>query len=90
LAHEPKSSIFRLAAVLCTGIAKNHPFLDGNKRTALLTTRAFLYLTGFAFEPTEESEVVTLVGVAEGSVGEAELERWLRDNSHRRAKETKP
>ena len=42
LAYEPRSSIFRLAAVLCIGLAKNHPFNDGNKRAALLATRAFL------------------------------------------------
>jgi death-on-curing protein len=46
LAYEPRVCIFRLAATLCVGIAKNHPFNDGNKRTALLATRAFLYLNG--------------------------------------------
>ena len=85
-ADEPKSSIFRLAASLCVGIAKNHPFHDGNKRTALLATRAFLYLNGQIFEPSQESEVLTLVGVADGSIGEVELERWLRSSSRRRTK----
>ncbi len=86
LAHHAKASIFQLAAVLCVGIAKNHPFHDGNKRTALLVTRAFLYLNGYEFEPSQQAEVLTLVGVADGSIGEAELARWLRESSRRRDK----
>jgi death-on-curing protein len=81
LAYAPKSSIFRLAAVLCIGIAKNHPFNDGNKRTALLATRAFLFLNGHALEPQQDDEVSTLVAVADGSLGEEGLESWLAHNS---------
>lgn len=81
LAYEPRSSIFQLAAVLCLGLAKNHPFNDGNKRTALLATRAFLYLNGYALEPRQDEEVATLVAVADGSLGEVELASWLSSNS---------
>jgi death-on-curing protein len=81
LACAPKSSIFRLAAVLCIGIAKNHPFNDGNKRTALLATRAFLFLNGHALEPQQDDEVSTLVAVADGLLGEEGLESWLAHNS---------
>lgn len=81
LACEPGSSIFQLAAALCIGIAKSHPFNDGNKRTALLATRAFLYLNGYALEPRQDDEVATLVAVADGSLGEVELVSWLKDNS---------
>jgi death-on-curing protein len=84
LAYEPQSSIFELAAVLCVGIAKNHPFNDGNKRTALLATRAFLYLNGQELEPTQADEVTTLVAVAEGSLDELRLAEWLQRNSNRR------
>lgn len=83
LAYEPKSSIFQLASALCVGIAKNHPFADGNKRTALLVTRAFLYLNGYALEPKEDDEVLTLVAVADDSINETELSAWLRQNSTR-------
>jgi death on curing protein len=83
LAYEPKSSIFQLASALCVGIAKNHPFADGNKRTALLVTRAFLYLNGYALEPKEDDEVLTLVAVADDSIKETELSAWLRQNSTR-------
>jgi death-on-curing protein len=81
LAHEPGSSLSRLAAVLCIGIAKNHPFNDGNKRTALLATRAFLYLNGYALEPRQDDEVAALVAVADGSLAEDGLESWLSRNS---------
>jgi death on curing protein len=84
LAYEAASSLFDLAAALCVGIAKNHPFIDGNKRTALLATRAFLFLNGHALEPAEEDEVLALVAVADGSLTEPELATWLRTNSTRR------
>ncbi len=85
LAYEPRSSIFELAAALCVGIAKNHPFNDGNKRTALLATRAFLYLNGRELEPSQTDEVTTLVAVADGSLDEPRLAEWLKRNSSRRA-----
>jgi death on curing protein len=84
LAHEPRSSIFALAAALCVGIARDHPCNDGNKRTALLATRAFLYLNGRRLEPSQQDEVATLVAVADGSLREPELARWLQRNSKRR------
>lgn len=83
LAYEPGSTLFELAAALCLGMTKNHPFIDGNKRTALLTTRAFLFLNGYAFEPDEEDEVLTMVAVADGSRTEKALATWLRRNSTR-------
>ena len=83
LAYEPKSTLFELAAALCFGLVKNHAFTDGNKRTALLATRAFLFLNGFALEPTEEDEVLTLVAVADGALDEQALARWLKTNSTR-------
>jgi death on curing protein len=85
LAYEPQASIYRLAAALCVGIAKNHPFNDGNKRTALLATRAFLYLNGQELEPSQTEEVATLVAVADGSLAEQDLASWLERNSRRRS-----
>ena len=85
LAYQPQVSLFRLAATLCVGIAKNYPFNDGNKRTALLATRAFLYLNGHELEPSQADEVATLVAVAEGSLIEDDLAAWLERNSRRRA-----
>lgn len=83
LAYEPKSSLFELAAALCIGIARNHPFNDGNKRTALLATRAFLYLNRHRLEPREDDEVMTMVAVADGSMDEEHVAAWLKENSSR-------
>jgi death-on-curing protein len=83
-AYKPKSTPFALAASLCVGLAKNHAFHDGNKRTALLTTRAFLYLNGQVLEPPQDEEVLTLVAVAEGSLSEEPLAIWLEKHSTRR------
>jgi death-on-curing protein len=82
-AYEPKTGLFELAAALCVGVARNHPFIDGNKRTALLATRAFLFLNGYALEPGDEDEVLTMIAAADGSLGESELAAWLRRNSER-------
>jgi len=85
LAHGDNPSLFDLAAALCCGIVKNHPFLDGNKRTGLLSARAFLFLHSHVFEPTEVDEVTMMVGVANGTVDEAMLASWLVRFSTRRA-----
>ena len=85
LAYGDNPSLFDLTAALCCGIVKNHPFLDGNKRTGLLSARAFLFLNGQVFEPTEVDEVTMMVGVAEGAVDEAMLASWLARFSTRRA-----
>lgn len=81
LAHEPKSSLFDLAASLCFGCLKSDAFIDGNKRAALLATRAFLFLNGYVLEATEADEVHTMVAVASDSIGQTELSAWLRRNS---------
>jgi len=84
-AHQPRSSLFKLAAALCIGIAKNHPFNDGNKRTALLAARAFLFLNRYTLEPREDDEVMALVAVADGSLDEEHLADWHKRNSSRSA-----
>ncbi len=67
-----------LAASYAFGIAKNHPFLDGNKRTALVVSVTFLNLNGYDFdgEPTETYSM--FLGLADGTVSEDELAEWLR------------
>ncbi|MGC8537333.1 MAG: type II toxin-antitoxin system death-on-curing family toxin [Rhizomicrobium sp.] len=74
-------SIFRLAATLYLGIARNYTFNDGNKRTALLATRAFLYLNRWELEPSQADEVATIVSVANGSLNEDDLAVWLEHNA---------
>lgn len=77
--YEPDADIARLAAALGFGIAKNHPFIDGNKRAALAATRAFLLLNGFSVDATQHEKYLTYLAVAEGTVSESDLAAWLRD-----------
>ncbi len=80
-AYETDSTIFALAADYCFGIVRNHPFVDGNKRTGLLSARVFLALNGYRFEPDEAVTVEMIRGLAAGEVDDAKLTRWLADCS---------
>jgi len=77
---EETPDIAQLAAALAYGIAKNHPFIDGNKRTALVIVRTFLLLNGFSLDASQEEKYLTFLRLAEGSVNEAELAEWVRRN----------
>ena len=70
--------MFDLAAGYAFGIAKNHPFNDGNKRTALSACLAFLRLNGVTPQERAEQAVETMVSLAEGSLDEAAFAAWLR------------
>ncbi len=67
-----------LAASYAFGIAKNHPFIDGNKRTALVVMRTFLLLNGAEFVATPEDKYTTILKLAEGAISEEELAAWIR------------
>lgn len=69
-----------LAAAYAFGIARSHPFVDGNKRAALLALVTFLGLNGNDFVADEAEAVVIIRGLAAGEVDEAGLTRWIRDN----------
>lgn len=73
--------ISAFAASLAYGIAKNHPFIDGNKRTALVVSRTFLLVNGFNIEATQEEKYLTFLKLAEGSLTENELEKWFAEKS---------
>lgn len=68
-----------LAASYCCGIARNHPFLDGNKRTVFVAVELFLVLNGFELQASDESCVLTMLAVAEGSMDEPAFAQWLRE-----------
>jgi len=70
-------SLSKLAACYGFGIAKNHAFIDGNKRTAYVVMRAFLVLNGFDINATREEKYLTMYAVAEGSLNEEQLADWL-------------
>ena len=69
-----------LAAAYAFGIARNHPFVDGDKRTALLAPVTFLGLNGIDFVADEAEAVVIIRDLAAGEVDEVGLTRWIRDN----------
>ena len=77
-AYEPDADIARLAAGYAFGIAKNHPFVDGNKRTALVASRTFLILNGYQLNATPAEKYLTFLSLAEGTLSEEELGEWLR------------
>ena len=70
-------SVFELAASYAFGIARNHPFVDGNKRTALVTCFVFLELNGHAVNASEADAVVAFVDLAAGKMPEKDLAKWL-------------
>jgi len=67
-----------LAAAYAFGIAKNHPFVDGNKRTAFVVLELFLELNGFSLEADDAQSVMVMLSVAAGSLAEPELADWVR------------
>lgn len=70
-----------LAAAYGFGIARNHPFIDGNKRTAFTVTELFLALNGQELIADDPSCVVTMLKLAEGSLSEKEFADWIRSNT---------
>lgn len=79
-AYEETTTIFDLAASLGYGLAKNHPFADGNKRIAFAVMGVFLMTNGFEINATEVDAVITMLGVADGSIPESQLAVWLANN----------
>jgi death-on-curing protein len=71
----------RLAASYAFGIAKNHPFVDGNKRTALVALEAFLTLNGFSLEASDADCVIAILRLAEGDLDENALADWVRKHA---------
>lgn len=72
--------LFSLAAAYGHGIAKNHPFVDGNKRTAFQCMYVFLSLNDIEITASEVDTVITMLGLADGSVSEMQLAAWLKAN----------
>jgi death on curing protein len=79
--YEPEADIFRLAAACCTGIVKNHPFIDGNKRTGVLCAVVFLGINGVELAFDEATIVAMIYGLAASEVTELQLADWLRSSA---------
>jgi len=74
-----------LAASYGFGLAKNHPFIDGNKRAAFLSVGLFLHLNGYRLRATQAEATLTMLGLAAGDVTEPEFAAWLREHVARKA-----
>ena len=77
---DPPPDLADLAASLAFGLARNHPFIDGNKRVAFLAMMTFLRLNGVAFAPSQADAAAAILALAAGEVDEDGLTRWIRDN----------
>jgi death-on-curing protein len=75
--YQPDTSIFALAAAYSFGIAKNHPFIDGNKRTAFVAGTLFLEINGFKLHAPEPDAAITFEKLASGQLEEIELAGWF-------------
>jgi len=79
------TDFFDLAAAYAFGIVRNHPFLDGNKRTAFLAAYIFLGRNGIALVAEEVDATHAVMGLAGGDLSEAQFSAWLRANSRERS-----
>jgi len=75
---DPPPDLAELAASLAHALARNHPFVDGNKRTAHVCYRAFIRLNGGDLVASDEEKYAMMIGLSEGSISEADFATWLR------------
>ena len=80
-AYDPQASLFDLAAEYAYGLARNHPFLDGNKRIALASIAMFLGDNGYTFAPDRMESLKVILRLASGEVEETDLARWIGANA---------
>ena len=76
-----KPNLFGLAAAYTSAIVRNHPFVDGNKRTGFLVGSTFLELNGLTLKASETEATRIILGVAVGDVADAQLADWFRENT---------
>jgi death on curing protein len=76
-----KPNLFDLAASYAYGLVKNHPFIDGNKRTGFITALLMLELNGLHFNATEADAAIQTLALAAGDMTESDYAAWLEANS---------
>lgn len=86
LAHYETPDVADLAASYGYGISRNHPFIDGNKRTGFVALELFLALNGYSLSATDADCVLTMLSVAAGEIEESAFADWIR--SHRQPRQT--
>ena len=82
--YEPTSDLMRLAAAYGYGLARNHAFIDGNKRVAFQVMYVFLGLNGYRISAPEPEVVAIMLSVADGRTDEQALADWLRAHAQAR------
>ncbi len=80
---EQEPDLAALTAAYAFGIARNHPFVDGNKRTAFVAARTFLLLNGNDLEASQDEKYIAFIQLAEGSLSEDDLAIWIRQHLKR-------
>ena len=78
---DPPPDLAYLAASLACGLARNHPFVDGNKRTGFVAAELFLRLNGWVLTADDASCVLTMLAVAAGDITEEAFAAWLREHA---------
>ena len=78
--HYGEDDVSKLAAAYAFGIARNHPFSDGNKRTAWVLARLFLTLNGYTLAFIAQDAIATVIALAAGELPEDELASWFREH----------
>jgi death-on-curing protein len=84
LHYEEMPDFARLAAAYGVGIARNHPFADGNKRAAFLAVGLFLALNGYRLIADKVDATTVMLSVAAGEMAEDDFAAWIRGHMHRR------
>jgi death-on-curing protein len=79
-AYAEKPDIVEMAAAYTVGIVRNHPFIDGNKRTGFIIGVLFLEKNGHRFTATEEAATRAILDLAAGKIDDRAFTAWLRDN----------
>lgn len=80
-AYKAESTVADLAASYAYGLAKNHAFVDGNKRAAFLSIGLFLAINGYRLKADQVDAIKTILAVASGELDEQGLSAWIADNS---------
>lgn len=78
--YQPESTIADLAAAYGYGLAKNHAFVDGNKRAAFLAIGLFLAMNGYRLKASQIDAIRTMLGVAASEISEQDLSGWIGRN----------
>lgn len=88
--HYQQAEFPELAAAYAFGLAKNHAFVDGNKRAAFMAMMIFLRKNDVAFAPSQAHATSIILSLAAGEVSEESLTRWIRDNWPKTQPKTRP